>query len=400
MSRGSALIEATDWQCSVRPTGNRCKATVVQRPGNLFEFGRNLHNHAAPVGGMVAVKIKSLIKEEAKQDVFRPASEVVNDLLLRELTDAPCTSLPCVDSLQRTANGTRQQLRPQDPRDLDFDLQMEHIPDGFFREDVKIRGRRHLVFASDKQLELLQQSKTWYIDGTFALCRQPFTQLLTPNAFVKNDDHVKQVPLVFVIMSGKKRLDYKAVLDAVTSILPSPPRVTKVQGLELQDAYRNDRGTHQLIKQLMALLYLPADKIERRFRRLQQQATVRPLQEFCSYVDENWITSQTFPPQTWSVFLEAVRTNNDLEGWHNGLNRRAKGRSQLPLYILIQVLHREATLANIQIRLVSDKKLKRHQRSTYRTILRRLFDLWIQYQDGQRNSKELPEACAHLVQPM
>ena len=57
----------------------------------------------------------------------------------------------------------------------------------------QIRGRRHLVFASDKQLELLQQSKTWYIDGTFKLCRQPFTQLLTLNVFVKNDDHVKQV---------------------------------------------------------------------------------------------------------------------------------------------------------------------------------------------------------------
>ena len=57
----------------------------------------------------------------------------------------------------------------------------------------QIRGRRHLGFASDKQLELLQQSKTWYIDGTFKLCRQLFTQLLTLNVFVKNDDHVKQV---------------------------------------------------------------------------------------------------------------------------------------------------------------------------------------------------------------
>ena len=150
----------------------------------------------------------------------------------------------------------------------------------------------------------------------------------------------------------------------------------------------------------MALPYLPAQKIERRFHRLQQQATVRPLQDFCSYIHENWISSQTFPPQTWSVFLEAVRTNNDLEGWHNGLNRRAKGRSQLPLYIFIQLLHREATLVNMQIRLVSDKKLKRHQRSTYRTMQRTLFDLWKQYEDGQRNSKELLEACSHLVQPM
>lgn len=87
---------------------------------------------------MVAAKIKYLVKQEAKQDVFRPASEVVNDVLLNELTDAPCPCLPHVDSLQRTANRTRQQLQPQDPKDLDFDLQMEHIPDGFLREDVKV----------------------------------------------------------------------------------------------------------------------------------------------------------------------------------------------------------------------------------------------------------------------
>ena len=119
----------------------------------------------------------------------------------------------------------------------------------------------------------------------------------------------------------------------------------------------------------MALPYLPAEKIERRFQRLQQLATVRHLQDFCSYIHENWIRSQTFPPQTWSVFLEAVRTTNDLEGWHNGLNRCAKGRLQLPLYIFIQLLHREGTLVNMQICLVSDRKLKRHQRLTYRTII-------------------------------
>ena len=69
--------------------------------------------------------------------------------------------------------------------------------------------------------------------------------------------------------------------------------------------------------------------------------------------------------------MEAVRTNNDLEGWHNRLNRRAKGSSQLPLCIFIKVLHREASLVNMQIRLVSDKKLKRHQRSAYRAMQRR-----------------------------
>lgn len=68
-----------------------------------------------------------------------------------------------------------------------------------------MRGRRHLMFASTKQLEVLCRAKTWYIDGTFKLCRQPFNQLLTINAFVQSDDCTKQVPLLFVIMSGRKK---------------------------------------------------------------------------------------------------------------------------------------------------------------------------------------------------
>ena len=46
-------------------------------------MGKNTHNHDAPIGGMVATRIKALIKmEEAYTDVFKPASEVVNDVLL------------------------------------------------------------------------------------------------------------------------------------------------------------------------------------------------------------------------------------------------------------------------------------------------------------------------------
>ena len=63
---------------------------MIQRSQNVFELGKNEHNHAAPVGAAVAAKNKSTIKQEASKDVFRPASVVVNDILLSELTDAPC----------------------------------------------------------------------------------------------------------------------------------------------------------------------------------------------------------------------------------------------------------------------------------------------------------------------
>ena len=54
---------------------------------------------------MVAPKIK-----EALKDVFKPASEVVNDIVLKELTEAPCPILLHIDTLQRTAVPT---ARPQ-----------------------------------------------------------------------------------------------------------------------------------------------------------------------------------------------------------------------------------------------------------------------------------------------
>lgn len=85
-----------------------------------------------------------------------------------------------------------------------------------------------MILASDKQLEVLQKAKTWYMDVMFKLCRHPLTQLLQLNASVKNDDHVKQVPLVFAVMSGGKKRDYKAVLEAVLSVLPDQRKVKRV----------------------------------------------------------------------------------------------------------------------------------------------------------------------------
>lgn len=144
------------------------------------------------------------------------------------MTDGPCSSSPRPDYIARAANRKHQQLRPKDPLDLDFELEEGHIPDGFFRSGVKVRGRRHLIFATDQQLQFLARAKSWYIDGTFKLCRQPFTQLLTINAFVKHEDHAKQVPLLFVLMSGRKKNDYCKVFKKHLEILPSAPAAEQI----------------------------------------------------------------------------------------------------------------------------------------------------------------------------
>ena len=139
-----------------------------------------------------------------------------------------CPSLPKPENMARAANRLRQQLRPEDPTDLAFEISEENIPADFLKADVCIRSKRHLVFATSQQLQQLVKAKNWYVDGTFKLCRQPFSQLFTINAFVKSGEQAKQVPLLFVVMSGRKKRDYRAVLQEVLSILPSPPAVRRI----------------------------------------------------------------------------------------------------------------------------------------------------------------------------
>ena len=58
------------------------------------------------------------------------------------------------------------------------------------------------------------------MDGTFKVIKAPFTQLYSIHAFVRQSGDVKPVPLLFVLMSGKRKRDYGRVLKAVQNLLP------------------------------------------------------------------------------------------------------------------------------------------------------------------------------------
>ena len=87
--------------------------------------------------------------------------------------------------------------------------------------------------------------------------------------------------------------------------------------------------------------------------------------------------------------MQPIRTNNDIEGWHNVLNRRASDRSSLPFYLLIQLLNREARQVEVQMRLVADHKLTRIQRRKYRVLQTKLHEQWEQYQSRKKTAFEV-----------
>ena len=67
-----------------------------------------------------------------------------------------------------------------------------------------------------------------------------------------------------------------------------------------------------------------------------QGQTERP-RDLADCVKRQWIESTVFSPMDWSVYKQPIRTNKDIEGWYNALNRQAGGQSGLPLYLLIKL---------------------------------------------------------------
>ena len=65
------------------------------------------------------------------------------------------------------------------------------------------------------------------------------------------------------------------------------------------------------------------------------------------------------------------------------------GRCGLPLYLLIELLDREAKLTNVTIRLLSDNKLKRIQRGVTRNIQPKLFSSWEKHEKNEKTAAQL-----------
>ena len=112
---------------------------------------------------------------------FQSVAAIDDEVLVKHVTNAPCPAIPTVCNLTRQAN-RRQKDRPKILVDLEFKVDLNHVPDGFLQADVKVGDRRHLVFSTQHMLSLLATSKTWYMDATFEVVKEPVTKLSSIHA--------------------------------------------------------------------------------------------------------------------------------------------------------------------------------------------------------------------------
>ena len=80
------------------------------------------------------------------------------------------------------------------------------------------------------------------------------------------------------------------------------------------------------------------------------------MKDLFTYAENYWIDGSIFSPESFSIFNQVVRTNDNLEGWHLRINKKANNR-ELAYYELLDLLYDEAQLVEVQYRLISDNKL-------------------------------------------
>lgn len=200
-------------------------------------------------------------------------------------------------------------------------------------------------------------------------------QLFSIHGFIRKGAELKQVPLYYILMSRRTAADYKQVFKAVVKkmggncdnikevvsdyeraiwrgvedVFPSARMYgcafhwtqavfRNFKKIGLVHLYSKTGEMKSIFKKVLALHLLPYEKIPKTFKSLEKEAIHigkhlcsddrRLMKKFFVYVKKQWINSKCWGPKKWSVFNQAIRTNNDAEGWHNRVKQGQK-RAQL-----------------------------------------------------------------------
>lgn len=173
----------------------------------------------------------------------------------------------------------------------------------------------------------------------------------------------------------------------------------KAQQLGIQPEYEKGNSVHQFMRRIFSLQLVPAEHISPILDELEQRSPNDQISALLQYINNTWLQSSIWSVNTWSQYGRAIRTNNDLESWHNRLNRRA-GKEALNFYILVQLLFKEARLIPVDIALMSAGNLKKQQKRWTRRVQGTLFETWAKYRGGEINASKLLRKLGKVYDPI
>ena len=164
------------WKCN--KFASYCKSRTITNDGEVIKVPGE-HNHS---GDAVNVEVRSFmnrVKSDAKQ--ARDSPQYVISSAASQLSESAAQALPAISSIKRTIHNIRQKERaglanPIHRRDIVFtDEQTKtHKGEQFLQHDSGPYDDRILIFSTQNNLSILENSENLQVDGTFKTVPQLF----------------------------------------------------------------------------------------------------------------------------------------------------------------------------------------------------------------------------------
>ena len=391
------------WKCCYRTNGCSARFWTNVDFLNEIEPATEIGQHSPQCLQQVGKKEIDDFKNGCKvmalkpENLFRPAKFIIETQKpLFIPRGMPNEHLPSMKSMANIINYHRRKTRPKPPKanDLNFELKVNCIPQDFYRGEVRVGPRaderRHFLFSTSRQMELLRSAKLLKIDGTFKIVQRPHTQLLTVHANIRTTQHERNMPLFYILMSGKREVDYTRVLEEMKLLVEAgsnPMRVEtilldfevglwnsvravfqptsgeqlKVRGcwfhytqnlmkmvgkFHLTTDYCKKQDIYKMVRRLMTMPLIDHQNIpilfdyykNRYSSHIQDSIWVK---KYFAYMEKQWISNSIITPENLSCFKEPIRTNNQVETF-NGQIWSLSGKNPLHIYLLSFLLDRES----------------------------------------------------------
>ncbi|CAI6360119.1 unnamed protein product [Macrosiphum euphorbiae] len=168
------------WRCVQYK--QKCRGRVHVSNGEIIKYTD--HNHIPDIS-----KIEAKIQVNEMKEKARSTCESTHSVLgtIAQVEMSVAGQLPSIASLKRTIQRVRQTelSAPSNPVDFNFDIPEKfHLTtDGelFLQYDSGSNdSKRILIFATNRNFELMENSEHWFCDGTFSSATSIFSQLYIP----------------------------------------------------------------------------------------------------------------------------------------------------------------------------------------------------------------------------
>ena len=175
----------------------------------------NQHLHPPDEKAISCSEVKINIKRKAKGS--QDSSHYIVGECVQTVNEGIAAKLPKLDSLKRTIQRQRVLTAPVQPTTLEQLI----IPEEFMRTskdelfllyDSGPEIQRIIIFATQKNLDMLQFSRVWLADGSFRTAPLLFTQVYVVHALRGGPDLLKDshlLPSIFIYFPTNRKQHIK-----------------------------------------------------------------------------------------------------------------------------------------------------------------------------------------------